>query len=770
MARRLVEQDGRTRRGDVPHKLNRPKPVSFKGNIAQDPEKRAQMGDFLGKIEFHAEQSLIAIRRRWRFFEALANGDAPVRYYIGDADVDCQLSLRIVQTAIAKVMEEVIGLDDRIARMIRKRPEDEGHDEWATAVIEQVIEEAGIREAAEQCAEDFADKGTCCAKVTYEVREETVHVRDVTHDEVTDEESDRDWERQVSEPREEVIESDRLVIQHFSPYDITIAPDAPGDPVQTSDYLTCRYWLDQDQLDARFDPSLSVTERWFNREEVLRAAPTREGTGLSRDWKAVGSGSGYTRSSSLGEYDREVIKQRDGVFAHPGESRGESIRYEVKEVWCRYHLQDNKGMEESVMHFVEDIPVSGVANQLWGQYRPFVWAVWERKQRQAHGRGAVEPIAAWHMYLNGLLQQAMDAALFELNPMWAVQEDANIDEQSFAAHPGAFVHLEKPKEDLVPIPMNFQMAGQGFQYYGILREEGFAIPGFTEAIRGDMGRKVSATQFSGTASAAESGMRRHLKRFQRDWVEGILNICHKQVQQFFTRKMLLRIAGTAGDRYEKVFPADVVSGFRVEAAGRMRLASRAQNSREAMNVVGQVAGMVAQGLIPPEEVDIPNTMRALLSETGLYGVEDTLMPKAGDGPMGPLREIELWRGGIVPDVHPQQDHQLHLEAERNFALSEDFEYLPMVIQEKAKKHMDDEERALEAQMQQMAHAMQQAQMQQLQRGGGLGEGGMTPEGNFGQQQPPNMQPGGPTGAQEVPDAQANSQQELAVTGDTGRYT
>ena len=450
-----------------------------------------------------------------------------------------------------------------------------------------------------------------------------------------------------------------------------------------------------------------------------------------------------TRDLSFGDEFKERKNYAYGVFDPREASHAPHIpHYEVVDWWGPLVVKKTDGGYETKQCNVVMIDPKGMAlvvrvtvNPFWHQQKPYqAWRPITLEQ-ELYGIGTIEMIARLSMELDMKRNLGMAAIQIEGNPAVAVADDANIPDGQLMLRPGKVFRVPDPKNSIVPIHIpqvsDTALKGENVLVKDIRETAGTTSPSMGAA--SPFGGSKTATQHTSEIDEANTRLAGPIFNWEVGVGESMLHQMAWNNQQFMSYSRVVREVGAFGlqytDRYT-IEPGDIIGRFIVSMLAGSRWTMKQQQVQQLVNLLDRAP--VINQLYGPQAIKMIPLFATILREGfDIRNVEDFVsLPPEQAGLMTSLEEHQLWYHGRVNPVKQDDNHAAHWQSHMEELATEQFELLAQrqpAIAARARAHVMEHMRwaaqLQEGQMKSMMEAMQQGNVQNLLKGGGMGGGG-----------------------------------------------
>ncbi len=220
-------------------------------------------------------------------------------------------------------------------------------------------------------------------------------------------------------------------------------------------------------------------------------------------------------------------------------------QWKLTEVYVKFDLYGNGTMVPCLIVLCNDIVLSVRQNPFFHQVPPYLtWRVID-VQDQFYGQGLVESIEHHQYALNAMLNQTLDAVIFQTNHIVVVNTSllAQAPETIRIAPRAIWKTMAKPDEvfSIIRPPDNSQAA---FNTANLIAGSMQDTAGTPPVMQGKLPNKdATATEIAAVSQGAQTGQSSHVDNIEYSVMSPMLDMFYKLEVQFRPLDQLVKIAG-----------------------------------------------------------------------------------------------------------------------------------------------------------------------------------------------------------------------------------
>lgn len=656
------------------------------------------------------------LRNKWLILYRLYRGESLATFTYGRTQLHSPEPFKIVETLVPKIIRTLFSTE----RWFKFYGEEEQHDPAAFCqelICRDHLRKARFKNKASQFVRNGVIYGTAIQKTFW--RQELGEMTYRTGRRIPDPKIPGATDIELGEIKRQELVFDGNDIQNVEIFDFFTSPNASS--IEDAEWCADRSgWPDFKVK------QMGELGHWINLE------PLRDFAG--------------GRDVSFGDEFKERKSYSYGVFDPREASWAPHIpHYEVVDWWGPLLIEDKNGNYKTKLCNVVMIEPKGLQLivrvtecPFWHQQKPY--QAWRpiSLTGEFYGIGSLEMIARLSMEKDMKRMLLMAATQLEANPMWLVQDDANIPGGQILAEPGHTIRVPDIQKSIAPLHVP-QVSDSALKAENVLTVDIRETAGATSPSMGGrdpFGDSKTATQHMSEIDEANLRLVPMIEAYEQEVEVPMLVQMTWNNQQFMSYSRVVRDLGANGlyynDRYT-IRPQDVVGRFLVQPLASHKLTTKMANTQQLVNILDRAP--IINQMYGPQAVKMPKLL-AMILEHGfdIRNVDEIISLPNESKLLTPSQEHELWYHGNVPPRREDDNDMRHTLSHMEEMASERFKLLEQKspgTAARARTHVMEHMQKLELrQMQQEDMLMQFAQvgaqmglMQGGQGGGGSPIGG-----------------------------------------------
>lgn len=437
----------------------------------------------------------------------------------------------------SKVFNPIIWsfIETIISRMLAKsptiayKPREDGDEEQAE-LLSQLFDYWFHKSDAFSVLSDFLKQaliyGTAIIKVDWYTSPSRV-VKSYVTDPMTGEAVIDPMTGQFMTQEEEVVNYDDPRIQNVNIYDFFFDPNATT--IEDAGWVIHQYYTTVEELEAI---NAGAPEPIFSTKALKELKDQADA---------------LTRSEQE-SYEQE--RRAATGYTSNDHTRGKG-QIKIWEMW-----EDNK----LCVVANESVVLREGENPYWHGLKPFIRFIDSSNTLEFYGKGEIEPVEKLIHALNTLMNQRIVNISQILNPVWKARP--NVDDTELQFIPNTVIHVNDMND--ADIMKQQDVTTSSFQEQSVIVEQIQRALGVTDYVQGIQTPGQTKAEVEIKTAQANARFSTKLMFFEQVALKKLGEIVYSLYQQFVTSEKIIRVAGTKGQNFVRLTPADLVGRFDVE--------------------------------------------------------------------------------------------------------------------------------------------------------------------------------------------------------------
>lgn len=469
-----------------------------------------------------------------------------------DPNVPSKVFNPILWSFIETIISRMLAKTPKIAY----KPREDGDDEQAELLSELFdywFNKAGAFAVLTDFLKQALIYGTAILKVDWYTSPKRI-VKSYASDPMTGEAIIDPMTGQFVVNEEVVVDYDDPRVQNVNIYDFFFDPNATS--MEDAQWVIHQYYTTLDELEAINE---GAPEPIYNTKALKQL----------RDQDDA-----FTQSD---QESYETERRAATGYTNNQHSRGKG-QIKIWEMW-----EDNK----LCVVANETVVLRESENPYWHGMKPFIRYIDSSNTLEFYGKGEIEPVEKLVHALNTLMNQRIVNISQILNPVWKARPMVDDTELQFI--PNTVIHVNDMND--VDIMKQQDVTASSFQEQATIIEQIQRTLGVTDYVQGVQTPGQTKAEVEIKTAQANARFGTKLMFFEQTALKKLGEMVYSLYQQFVTSEKVIRVAGTKGENFVRLTPADLVGRFDVEPeSGSTLEVDQEANQRKYMNLYAIMQG------------------------------------------------------------------------------------------------------------------------------------------------------------------------------------